>query len=125
MTFSRMLHAHAVYLGRTRCLPSIHRAAAPAVARRFYVPKTSGGSAASAHPNGAKLYTPDQLLDAKRPTKQNEALASIIDGELDYDTDMGAVAVNNAEAQRRAELEAKADKIAEETNDDFAKRHFL
>ncbi|KAJ2798062.1 hypothetical protein H4R21_004078 [Coemansia helicoidea] len=96
---------------------------APAAARHFHAPRTN----AAAHPLDphSKHPTQAELLDAKRPTNQNEALASIIDGELDYDTDLGAASVNNIDAERRAEMNAKAEKISLETNDDFAKRHFL
>ncbi|KAJ1830271.1 hypothetical protein LPJ70_006957 [Coemansia sp. RSA 2708] len=74
---------------------------------------------------GSKRLSPQELLNKRHPKSENEALASIIDGELDYDTDMGAAAVNNVEAEKRAEIAAKAAKIAKETKDDeFSQRNY-
>ncbi|KAJ2803205.1 hypothetical protein H4R20_002982 [Coemansia guatemalensis] len=95
--------------------------------RHFYAPQTNTNKSASANSHSSKKAqcTPQELLDKRHPAGQNEALASIIDGELDYDTDMGAAAVNNTEAERRAEALKKAEKIARETTDDFSKSNYL
>ncbi|PIA19413.1 hypothetical protein COEREDRAFT_79329, partial [Coemansia reversa NRRL 1564] len=101
--------------------PRVNISASVAI-RHFYAPQTSANkSASTSSHNNEKKRTPQELLDKRRPAGQNEALASIIDGELDYDTDMGAAAVNNTEAERRAEALKKAEKIARETTDDFSK----
>ncbi|KAJ1725468.1 hypothetical protein LPJ53_000398 [Coemansia erecta] len=68
--------------------------------------------------------SPQDILDKMHPKRHGEILSSMLDGELDYDTDMGAAAVNNVVAEERAEASKKAEKIARDTYDDFAKRHF-
>ncbi|KAJ2614498.1 hypothetical protein H4S08_001678 [Coemansia sp. RSA 1365] len=103
--------------------PRVNISASVAI-RHFYAPQTSANKSASPSSHNNKR-TPQELLDKRRPADQNEALASIIDGELDYDTDMGATAVNNTEAVRRAEALKKAEKIARETTDDFSKSNYL
>ncbi|KAJ2727137.1 hypothetical protein GGI07_000021 [Coemansia sp. Benny D115] len=77
-------------------------------------------------PHDTQHMAPHELLDSMHPKKNHkELLNSILDGELDYDTDMGAASVNNVEAERRAEAAKKAAKIARErTSDEFAQRHF-
>ncbi|KAJ2080725.1 hypothetical protein H4R24_002867 [Coemansia sp. RSA 988] len=105
-----------------------HRVAIPAsvAIRHFYAPQTSTNKSASANSPSSKVQrSPQEVLDKRHPAGQNEALASIIDGELDYDTDMGAAAVNNTVAERRAEALKKAEKIARETTDDFSKSNYL
>ncbi|KAJ2786071.1 hypothetical protein H4R18_000103 [Coemansia javaensis] len=97
--------------------------ASSAAARRFYsLPHASSNSA---DPHQRHFRTQQELLDAKHPANPDEALAAVIDGELDYDTDMTAAAVNNAEAELRAEQAAKAKKIAKDTADDFSKNNYL
>ncbi|KAJ2449681.1 hypothetical protein EV183_004760 [Coemansia sp. RSA 2336] len=56
--------------------------------KRYYAPHPSTGNLASAQPQRGKPMTPQEVLDKRHPKGQNEALSSIIDGELDYDTDM-------------------------------------
>ncbi|KAJ2816243.1 hypothetical protein GGI24_005777, partial [Coemansia furcata] len=89
---------------------------APLTLWRSYSPQTHGPS--TAHPGrgsgGAGSLSPDDLLNRMEPKNEKEALASIIDGELDYDTDLGALSVNNIEAKLRAEASAKAERIANE-----------
>ncbi|KAJ1995138.1 hypothetical protein GGI25_001365 [Coemansia spiralis] len=105
------------------CLLS--RSAPPAssamVARRFYSPQTSTIRSAKADLNSEKRVSPQDLLDKKTPTAEKEILSSMVDGELDYDTDMGAAAVNNIEAKRRAEAAEKAERITRETMDEINK----
>ncbi|KAJ2341633.1 hypothetical protein GGF43_006125, partial [Coemansia sp. RSA 2618] len=99
-------------------MPRVAISAASAI-RRFYVPQANSNSSGGAHPQRGKPLMPDELLDKKHPKNQNETLASIIDGELDYDTDLGAVAVNNVVAERRAEARAKAAKMAKQAAEDL------
>ncbi|KAJ2025453.1 hypothetical protein GGI10_001051 [Coemansia sp. RSA 2530] len=73
--------------------------------------------------SSADSLSPNDLLNRMEPKDEKEVLASIIDGELDYDTDMGAASVNNIEAKLRAEASAKAEKIANEGIDEFTRRH--
>ncbi|KAJ1650357.1 hypothetical protein GGF44_004118 [Coemansia sp. RSA 1694] len=93
---------------------------APLMLWRNYSPQIQRPSPAT--PNRGSL-SPHDVLNRMEPKNQNEALASIIDGELDYDTDMGAVSVNNIEAKLRAEATAKAERLAREEADEFSKRH--
>ncbi|KAJ2741383.1 hypothetical protein GGI20_005223 [Coemansia sp. BCRC 34301] len=93
---------------------------APLTLWRSYSPQVHRPS--SAMPSRGSL-SPHEVLNKMEPKNPNEALASIIDGELDYDTDMGAASVNNIEAKLRAEATAKAEKIAREEADEFTKRH--
>ncbi|KAJ2632578.1 hypothetical protein H4R22_001142 [Coemansia sp. RSA 1290] len=92
--------------------------------KRYYAPHPSTGNLASSQPQRGKPMTPQEVLDKRHPKGQNEALSSIIDGELDYDTDMGAASVNNVEAERRSELAAKAAKLAKETVQDISKHNY-
>ncbi|KAJ2310606.1 hypothetical protein IWW52_005367, partial [Coemansia sp. RSA 2704] len=111
-------------LTNIRCAPRVAVSASAAI-KRFYAPQVSSTNSASVHPMGSKRLSPQELLNKRHPKSENEALASIIDGELDYDTDMGAAAVNNVEAEKRAEIAAKAAKIAKETKDDeFSQRNY-
>ncbi|KAJ2493948.1 hypothetical protein IWW37_000026 [Coemansia sp. RSA 2050] len=73
--------------------------------------------------SGDRELSPNDLLNKMEPKNEKEVLASIIDGELDYDTDMGAASVNNIEAKLRAEATARAERIANEGIDEFTKRH--
>ncbi|KAJ1941140.1 hypothetical protein EC988_006842, partial [Linderina pennispora] len=43
--------------------------------------------------------------------KYNEALASVIDGEFDIDTDLGAASVNNMEIERRLAASVEFDQM--------------
>ncbi|KAJ2009804.1 hypothetical protein GGI04_000120 [Coemansia thaxteri] len=96
---------------------------APAVLRRSYSPPSNGSRAAPGRSGNSGSLSPHDLLNRMEPKSETEILSSIIDGELDYDTDMGAASVNNIEAKRRAEASAKAEQIAREGIDEFTKRH--
>ncbi|KAJ1796170.1 hypothetical protein LPJ59_003913 [Coemansia sp. RSA 2399] len=116
--------------GKRCLLLSYHRiprnTVAPSVvmARRMYSPQPSASSSIQAQPNGgAKRMTPQELLDKKHPTTESEILSSMIDGESDYDTDMGAASVNNVTAEQRAKAAAQAEKNARKSIEDFNKRH--
>ncbi|KAJ1665361.1 hypothetical protein IW140_001469 [Coemansia sp. RSA 1813] len=94
------------------------------MARRMYSPQPSPSSSVQTQSNGsAKRVTPQELLDKKHPTTESEILSSMIDGELDYDTDMGAASVNNVTAEQRAKAAAQAENTARKTIDNFNKRH--
>ncbi|KAJ2889649.1 hypothetical protein GGI21_006484 [Coemansia aciculifera] len=96
---------------------------APLTFLRNYSPQIQQQRPRPATPNRGSL-SPHEVLNQMKPKNENEALASIIDGELDYDTDMGAASVNNIEAKLRAEATAKAEQIARKEADEFSKRHF-
>ncbi|KAJ2844820.1 hypothetical protein IWW36_005033 [Coemansia brasiliensis] len=109
MITSNLLRARFVNF---RCTSKVATSAASA-SKRYY-----------AQPQRGKPMSPQEVLDKRHPKGQNEALSSIIDGELDYDTDMGAASVNNVEAERRSEIAAKAAKLAKETAKDLSKHNY-
>ncbi|KAJ1872329.1 hypothetical protein H4R99_002779 [Coemansia sp. RSA 1722] len=109
--------------------PTAIRARLMAVAASAARARLSTSTRASApsqnhHHNNEHMMSPHELLDNMHPKRHGEVLSSMLDGELDYDTDMGAASVNNITAEKRAEANKKAEKIARDTYDDFAKRHF-
>ncbi|KAJ2660201.1 hypothetical protein IW148_003920 [Coemansia sp. RSA 1199] len=122
MNAGNVLRAQVVRHGllqNAHCAPMTAVSATSAI-RRLYVPQLNTNGSASAHPQRGKPLTPQELLDKRHPKSPNEALASIIDGELDYDTDMGAVAVNNVVAEKRAATKTNAAKLAKEATDELA-----
>ncbi|KAJ2515062.1 hypothetical protein GGI11_001388 [Coemansia sp. RSA 2049] len=110
----------AVYAGSAqRCLlsysqlPRSAAASSAVVARRMYSLHPSSVSSMRAETGDkAKSVSPQELLDKKHPTTESEILSSMIDGELDYDTDMGATSVNNITAEQRARATGQAGKVA-------------
>ncbi|KAJ2585547.1 hypothetical protein IWW49_004534, partial [Coemansia sp. RSA 1797] len=122
MNAGNVLRAQVVRHGlllNARCVPMTAVSATSAI-KRMYVPQLNTSGSASAYPQRGKPLTPQELLDKRHPKSLNEALASIIDGELDYDTDMGAAAVNNVVAEKRAAAKANAAKLAKEATDGLA-----
>ncbi|KAJ1854906.1 hypothetical protein LPJ73_002402 [Coemansia sp. RSA 2703] len=114
-------------------MPTICRNIAPAALRTRMIvaarlSTTAGTRAPTTQHHGGNSghhdMSPQDVLDKMHPKRHGEILSSMLDGELDYDTDMGAAAVNNVVAEERAESSKKAEKIARDTYDDFAKRHF-
>lgn len=70
-----------------------------------------------------KMSSPADVLNSMQPRKVKEALSSIIDGELDYDTDLGAASVNNIEAKRREARAAKMSAMTPEEIQEYDNRH--
>ncbi|KAJ2396550.1 hypothetical protein GGI23_003872 [Coemansia sp. RSA 2559] len=95
------------------------------MARRMYSPQPSPSNPIEAQSSdgSAKRTTPHELLDKKHPTTESEILSSMVDGEFDYDTDMGAASVNNVTAEQRAKAVAQAEKNARKSIEEFNKRH--
>ncbi|KAJ2557173.1 hypothetical protein EV175_001506 [Coemansia sp. RSA 1933] len=131
-TLSSFASLRAVCASSQRCLllsyshiPRDAVAASAVMSTRMYSPQPSPSSSVQSQSNGssAKRLTPQELLDKKHPTTESEILSSMIDGELDYDTDMGAASVNNVTAERRAKAAAQAERNAKQVIDEFNKRH--
>ncbi|KAJ1646779.1 hypothetical protein LPJ64_001770 [Coemansia asiatica] len=115
----RNIVSGSVALSRTRLI------AATVSASRAHLSTTAGTFAPiqqNNHHNNSTassdhLMSPHELLEKMHPKRHGEILSSMLDGEQDYDTDMGAASVNNIAAERRAEARKRAAEVSKMAGD--------